>query len=88
MAEARGARLEARILKQETVMTPCGRRSPGWTPLCGASSPHTCPKPVEIEDNPAIVCAALSAARMSDIAAQVALCAGSASWKYAAQAAW
>ena len=77
MAEARGARLEARILKQETVIDALRAQVARMdAAMRGLLRPTPAPKPVEIEDNPAIVCAALSAARMSDIAAQVALLRG------------
>lgn len=77
MAEARGARLESRILKQEAIIEALRAQVARMdAAMRGLLRPTPAPNPVEIEDNPAIVCAALSAARMSDIAAQVALLRG------------
>lgn len=74
MAEARGARLESRILKQEAVIDALRAQVARLdAAMRGLLRPVPAPNPVEIEDNPAIQCAALSAARMSDIAARVAL---------------
>ena len=72
MAEARGARLESRILKQEAVIDALRAQVARLdAAMRGLLRPVPAPKPIEIEDNPAILCAALSAARMSDIAARV-----------------
>ncbi|MDI9407797.1 MAG: helix-turn-helix domain-containing protein [Candidatus Pacebacteria bacterium] len=74
MAEARGARLESRVLKQDAVIEALNAKVALLeAAMKGISHPPAKPKDVDIEENPAMLASVLSAAKMSEIAARVAL---------------
>lgn len=74
MAEARGARLESRVLKQDAVIEALNAKVARLeAAMNGISHPPAKPRDVEIEENPAMLASVLSASKMSEIAARVAL---------------
>ena len=74
MADARDARLESRVLKQDAVIEALNAKVARLeAAMRGISHPPAKPKDVEIEENPAMLASVLSAAKMSEIAARVAL---------------
>ena len=74
MAESRGARLEARLLKQEVTLTALREQVERMeAALRGLVRQQVEPRPIDVEAHPALKPAMISAATMTDIVARVAL---------------